>query len=596
MKRLINLMICRSARKVLVALNISFILVSVIFLSGLPLRSPVIQASTREHSEMREPVQEFSNEYLNLKFREDVQVEIVNGLFTASHNIDELNAINTILDQSHAQKSRLFNQSKRVLNSRRQALQDKLKTKLPNLNNYYRLKLSAGSDSKAVSSALKANPLIAEAYPEPLAAPSPAAADYSGLQKYRKSAPTGVNAPFAATYPGGKGQKVKVIDIEYSWNTTHTDLSKAGYSGAMISNGTPSDPFSDNNHGTAAIGVVTGDLNTYGINGITPDSDLKFVNAHNVERGWDLANSILVALDHMSAGDVLIIEQQTWGPTADRNDFVPVEWIPAVYDAIRIATASGVIVVEPAGNGNQNLDDHNYYGSSFPSGKPDSGAIIVGAGAACDSGAPARSRLGYSTYGKRVNLQAWGECVTTTGYGVLYSADGPDAYYTDRFSGTSSAAAIVAATTVSLSSAYEQLNSVSPSPIWVRNTLTATGTAQNTTSSGALGGNIGPQPNLAKALKKADLTPPTAPTNLTAQLNSSNQVQLRWNASTDNVAVVSYRIYRNNVLIKSVSAANLSYLDTTVSSNSRYEYKVRAVDSANRISAFSNLASITTNP
>ena len=72
--------------------------------------------------------------------------------------------------------------------------------------------------------------------------------------------------------------------------------------------------------------------------------------------------------------------------------------------------------MEPAGNGNENLDDTSLFGSSFPDGKPNSGAIIVGAGAACAGGAPGRSRLGFSDYDSRVNLQGLGECVTTTGY------------------------------------------------------------------------------------------------------------------------------------------------------------------------------------
>jgi hypothetical protein len=140
------------------------------------------------------------------------------------------------------------------------------------------------------------------------------------------------------------------------------------------------------------------------------------VNASNSERGWDLANSILVALSAISPGDVILIEQQTYGPSG--HGYVPVEWIPAVYDAIKTATASGVIVVEAAANGGENLGDTSVYGSSFPSGKPDSGAIIVGAGAACgNQGVPSRSRLSWSNYGPRVNVQGWGECVTTTGYG-----------------------------------------------------------------------------------------------------------------------------------------------------------------------------------
>ncbi len=42
-----------------------------------------------------------------------------------------------------------------------------------------------------------------------------------------------------------------------------------------------------------------------------------------------------------------------------------------------------------------------------------------------------------------------------------------------------------------------------------------------------------------------DNQPPTTPTNLTATATSSSQIQLSWTASTDNVGVAGYIIYRN---------------------------------------------------
>ena len=71
------------------------------------------------------------------------------------------------------------------------------------------------------------------------------------------------------------------------------------------------------------------------------------------------------------------------------------EWVPAIYDAIVTATSAGIVVVEAAGNGRENLDGAAY-GATFPAGRPDSGAIIVGAGGApgCDQYVePERSRL-----------------------------------------------------------------------------------------------------------------------------------------------------------------------------------------------------------
>lgn len=46
--------------------------------------------------------------------------------------------------------------------------------------------------------------------------------------------------------------------------------------------------------------------------------------------------------------------------------------------------------------------------------------------------------------GRGWDVQGWGEKVLTTGFGDLYSAEGPDLYYTSTFSGTSSATPMVA--------------------------------------------------------------------------------------------------------------------------------------------------------
>ena len=64
---------------------------------------------------------------------------------------------------------------------------------------------------------------------------------------------------------------------------------------------------------------------------------------------------------------------------------------------------------------------------------------------------PDRSRLSFSTYGSRVDVQGWGHNVTTTGYGGLFTGGGdPNQYYTATFNGTSSASPIVAGAAAAL--------------------------------------------------------------------------------------------------------------------------------------------------
>jgi hypothetical protein len=119
-------------------------------------------------------------------------------------------------------------------------------------------------------------------------------------------------------------------------------------------------------------------------------------------------------------------------------------------------------VVEAAGNGSQNLDDpiYNTRPAGFPTSwknpfnpaNPISYAVVVGAGApplgthGHNHHGPDRSRLGFSNYGARVDAQGYGREVTSTGYGDLQGGTNRNEWYTDQFSGTSSASPILVGT------------------------------------------------------------------------------------------------------------------------------------------------------
>jgi hypothetical protein len=76
----------------------------------------------------------------------------------------------------------------------------------------------------------------------------------------------------------------------------------------------------------------------------------------------------------------------------------------------------------------------------------------------------------------------------------------------------------------------------------------------------------------------ADATPPTVPTNLTAIAVSSSQINLSWIASTDNVEVTAYKIYRNGVQVGTSATAN--YNDSGLLPSTSYSYIVSAFDEA----------------
>jgi len=89
-----------------------------------------------------------------------------------------------------------------------------------------------------------------------------------------------------------------------------------------------------------------------------------------------------------------------------------------------------------------------------------------------------------------------------------------------------------------------------------------------------------------------DTTPPSIPTNLTVTAVSSTQINLSWTASTDNVGVTGYRVYRGGTQI-TTSATN-SYSDTGLSSSTTYTYIIAAYDAAGNTSNQSSSASATT--
>jgi hypothetical protein len=90
----------------------------------------------------------------------------------------------------------------------------------------------------------------------------------------------------------------------------------------------------------------------------------------------------------------------------------------------------------------------------------------------------------------------------------------------------------------------------------------------------------------------ADLLPPSAPTNLKAGTVTPTQVPLSWSASTDDVGVAGYRVYRGSSQVGEVQAA--AFTDTSVAPSNSYTYTVRAFDGAGRESAPSEPLTVTT--
>jgi serine protease len=380
-------------------------------------------------------------------------------------------------------------------------------TDVYNLNNIFRLRFQGEIDIWEFAELLEALPGIVRAMPVPLPQPLAQPPDYQSSQGYLKAAsftPTGIDAIYAWTQPGGDGQGVTVCDLEYSWNYSHADILKAA--GSQI-NSFVADPFSDNNHGTAVIGEMVSDYNGWGTTGICHGAALKTCGTYygNPAPQWNVGGAITVAISQLSAGDIIILEQQ-WEYVSGSFDYVPIEWwgsyspspqgFNAVYAAIQNAVANGIHVVEAGGNavnaGGRDMDLMSWFG--------DSGAIIIGGGGVYPGGSwPGGDlqRLFYSNYGTRYNSQGWGEDVVTTGYGTLYNAMGANYFYEGAFSGTSSASPIVAGAAADCVGYWIANGNPAGTltPALLRTALSNTGTPQIYPPAGS----IGSRPNLSGA-------------------------------------------------------------------------------------------------
>ncbi len=99
---------------------------------------------------------------------------------------------------------------------------------------------------------------------------------------------------------------------------------------------------------------------------------------------------------------------------------------------------------------------------------------------------------------------------------------------------------------------------------------------------------------IACAKNGADTQAPSTPAGLTANAASATQVNLAWQASSDNTGVQGYTIYRAGSLLATVAGSSLAYVDNSAMPGTTYSYTVDAFDLAGNHSAQSAPASVTT--
>jgi serine protease len=462
-----------------------------------------------------------SDEWIEIMFEWGHEIRLRDGI-PIDINRNDMSALEGILnDLQNVSWHRIADVDEHLLDDLWYRGEMNLGKPLYNLNNIYKLHVPGAADIWLLAENIESLPQVMSAKPLPLPIELPIPPNYQSNQGYLNPAsatPVGIDAYHAWTQTGGTGNGVTICDLEYDWNYNHQDISKA-YNSQIRSGCTAGLPTAWQDHGTAVAGMLSADHNSWGISGISHGANLLTccTITGTLPGVWDVPSAITTAMSNLTAGDVILLEQQWDYSSTSAGQYIPIEWwlaydgapqgYNAVYAAILTAVGNGIHVVEAAGNGNYNLDSLSWYG--------DSGAIIVGAGGVYAGGYYPEGdlqRLSFSSYGSRVNLQGWGENVYTTGYGDLYNAEGTDYYYTSVFAGTSSASPVVAGAAACCVGYWTQglgYSASSLTPSMLRTFLINTGTPQITPPAG----HIGPRPDLFSAFGAlAAITPTPTPT------------------------------------------------------------------------------------
>jgi hypothetical protein len=306
-----------------------------------------------------------------------------------------------------------------------------------------------------------------------------------GRQEYLQPGPVGVGAQ-SAWAQGLDGSGVRLIDIEHAWLESHEDLPVTPLLAGI--NRTTS-----RGHGAGVLGVIAAIDNAVGVVGLSPNVSIRRLGVQDAgrtpgETAERVASKIALAASRLSAGDILLLEIQGGGG--------PIERTFAIFEAIKVATAKGIIVVEAAGNGGHDLDtlidERGLRGlaRSIPSEFRNSGAILVGG---CRGLVP-HTRLG-SCFGSRIDCYAWAESVWTTGHPDPVT---PTSYF--NFSGTSSAAAIIAGVCALVQHAQRSLIGSGTSTLRPAEMQRIVSAEANGTRSLLISDAIGVMPDLAKIL------------------------------------------------------------------------------------------------
>jgi thermitase len=350
---------------------------------------------------------------------------------------------------------------------------------------------------------------------------------------------------------------VIVAVIDSGVDMSHPDLTTKLVSGWNFLNGTSNtqDSGALGGHGTAVSGTVGAATdNSNGVAGVgwnVSIMPLLVLSSSNYASWSNVASAITYAADHGAK----VINISIYGSS----------YSSTMQSAVNYAWNKGLVIFACAGNEANNI-------LQYPAALQNVIAV-----SASNSG---NTLEGFSSYGDYVDFAAPGSGITTTYLGSSYAA----------WSGTSFSSPITAGVAALLFSAKPTLSNSQ-----VVNMLVSTADDLGTPGWDQYYGHG--KVNAAKAIAAlgtiiTDTQAPSVPANLTASTVSSSQINLSWSASTDNVGVAGYNVYRNGVKVATVPGT--SYSNTGLSGATTYAYTVNAFDAAGNTSAQSTAVNATT--
>jgi serine protease len=430
----------------------------------------------------------YDPQWLQVKFVEGSDVRLEGGRLVDDSGLDLAKVEAVISAAEQPEIRRTFRHDRATLRAWKVRGEARSGVVGPDLSLWFNIR--AGGGRTAVARLVNALNLCAEveiAHPVPMPEPavvisspdSPGGTpDFTGQQDYLYDTPVGLDAPAAWAVPGGRGEGMRFIDVEWGWIEDHEDFELANL---FYEGGASGEQWID--HGTAVLGEVIGQPNGYGITGFA--SETLYGTVSVVGTGFDASEFYEEAMSQLDPGEIWLIEMQ-----GESN--LPMEYYQANYDVIWTSTFSlGVVCVEAGGNGSNNLDSSSFNGI-FDRDVRDSGAIMVAAGTPYD-----RVAESFTNYGSRMDVHAWGSQIVTTGYGDLYNGGSPQTEYTAGFGGTSGASPMVVGAALCLQGVALANLDGTFSPLALRALLHDTGVPHLDPTR-----EIGPRPDLGAAVEQ----------------------------------------------------------------------------------------------